>query len=93
MSSTYLHDRDASEKLFRADKTFLGDKSEQVYTEDRLGSKLLIGFISLIIRNRIYTKIKDAVEDMVSPPNYMNVAAAIRELEKIEMLRGADGVY
>ncbi len=85
--------RDASEKLFRADKTFLGDKSERVYTEDRLGSKLLIGFVSLIIRNRMYTKIRDAVEDMVSPPNYMNVAAAIRELEKIEMLRGADGVY
>lgn len=85
--------RDASEKLFRADKSFLGGKAERVQTEEGLGGKLLIGFVSLIIRNRMYTKIKDAAEEMDSRPNFMNVAAAIRELEKIEMLRGADGVY
>ena len=85
--------RDASEKLFRADKSFLGGKCERIQTEETLGGKLLIGFVSLIIRNRMYTKIKDAAEEMDSIPNYMNVAAAIRELEKIEMLRGADGVY
>ena len=85
--------RDASEKLFRADKSFLGGKTERVHSEEGLGGKLLIGFVSLIIRNRMYTKIKDAAEEMDSTPNFMNVAAAIRELEKIEMLRGADGVY
>ena len=31
--------------------------------------------------------------DTYSVPNYMKVAAAIRELEKIEILRGADGIY
>ena len=41
----------------------------------------------------MYTKIKDAAEEMDTTPNFMNVAAAIRELEKIEMLRGADGIY
>lgn len=85
--------RDASEKLFRADKTFLGCRTERVQSEEGLGGKLLIGFVSLIIRNRMYTKIKDAAEEMDSTPNFMNVAAAIRELEKIEMLRGADGIY
>ena len=30
---------------------------------------------------------------MLEKPNYMNVPAAIRELEKIEMIRQADGVY
>lgn len=85
--------RDASEKLFRADKSFLGNKSSRVYTEEGLGGKLLIGFVALIIRNRMYTKIKDAAEQMDSVPNYMNVAAAIRELEKIELIRGADGIY
>ena len=85
--------RDASEKLFRADKTFLGNRTERVQTEEGLGGKLLIGFVSLIIRNRMYTRIKDAAEEMDSVPNFMNVAATIRELEKIEMLRGADGVY
>ena len=85
--------RDASEKLFKADKTFLGGKSERMYTEEGLGGKLLIGFVSLIIRNRMYTSLRDAVGDTYSVPNYMNVAAAIRELEKIEILRGADGIY
>ena len=33
--------RDASEKLFKADKTFLGGKSERMYTEEGLGGKLL----------------------------------------------------
>ena len=85
--------RDASEKLFRADKTFLGCRTERVQSEESLGGKLLIGFVSLIIRNRMYTQIKDAAEEMDTTPNFMNVAAAIRELEKIEMLRGADGIY
>lgn len=85
--------RDASEKLFKADKTFLGGKSERMYTEEGLGGKLLIGFVSLIIRNRMYTCLRDAVGDTYSVPNYMKVAAAIRELEKIEILRGADGIY
>lgn len=55
--------------------------------------KMLIAFVALIIRNRIYTKLKDAEDEMVERPNYMNVPASIRELEKIEMIRQADGVY
>ena len=85
--------RDASEKLFKADKSFLGNKSLRVYTGDALEGKMLIAFVALIIRNRIYTKLKDAEEEMLEKPNYMNVPAAIRELEKIEMIRQADGVY
>jgi hypothetical protein len=41
----------------------------------------------------MYTDIKDEVQNMDSVPNYMNVPAAIRELEKIEMVRGFDGTY
>ena len=51
---------------------------------------MLIAFVALIIRNRIYTKLKDAEDEMVERPNYMNVPASIRELEKIEMIRQAD---
>ena len=85
--------RDASEKLFRADKSFLGNRSYRVYTGESLEGKMLIAFIALIIRNRFYTQLKDAVEQMDENPNYMNVPAAIRELEKIEMVRQADGIY
>ena len=85
--------RDASEKLFKADKTFLGNRSMRVYTGDVLEGKMLIAFVALIIRNRMYTKLKDEEEKLLSSPNVMNVPAAIRELEKIEMIRQADGVY
>lgn len=85
--------RDASEKLFRADKSFLGNRSYRVYTGEALEGKMLIAFIALIIRNRFYTQLKDAAEQMDETPNYMNVPAAIRELEKIEMVRQADGIY
>lgn len=85
--------RDASEKLFKADKSFLGNRSLRVYTGESLEGKMLIAFVALIIRNRMYTKLKDAEEEMLERPNYMNVPASIRELEKIEMVRQADGVY
>lgn len=85
--------RDASEKLFKADKTFLGNRSMRVYTGDALEGKMLVAFVALIIRNRMYTKLKDEEEQLLSKPNFMNVPAAIRELEKIEMIRQADGIY
>ena len=85
--------RDASEKLFKADKSFLGNRSMRVYSEESLEGKMLIAFVALIIRNRMYTKLKDAEEEMLERPNYMNVPASIRELEKIEMIRQADGIY
>ena len=42
---------------------------------------------------RMYTMLKDEVFRMEKHPNYMTVPAAIRELEKIEMVRGLDGRY
>lgn len=41
----------------------------------------------------MYTKLKDTEQEMLEKTNYMNVPASIRELEKIEMIRQADGVY
>ena len=41
----------------------------------------------------MYTKLKDEEESLLTQPNFMNVPAAIRELEKIEMIRQADGIY
>ena len=41
----------------------------------------------------MYTQLKDEEEKLLSSPNFMNVPAAIRELEKIEMIRQADGIY
>ena len=51
--------RDASEKLFRGDKSYLGNKSFRVTTDERLESKIFIEFVALIIRNKFYTYLKD----------------------------------
>ena len=85
--------RDASEKLFLADKTFLGNHALRSSTEESAASKIFIEFVALIIRNRMYSYLKDAMKEMAKKPNYMSVPAAIRELDKIEMSRQLDGVY
>lgn len=85
--------RDISEKLFRADKSFLGSKSMRVQSAESLSSKVFVEFIALIVRNRIYNLLKENTLKMDSRPNYMTVPAAIRELEKIEMVKRSDGTY
>ena len=85
--------RDASEKLFRSDKSYLGNKSMCVHSDEALSSKVFIQFIALILRSRIYTALKEKSEKMLKKPNYLTVPAALKELEKIVMIRQLDGVY
>ena len=85
--------RDISEKLFRADKTFIGSKSERVQSSQCMSSKLFIEFVALIVRNRIYNLLREQMLRMESRQKYMTVQAAIRELEKIEMVRRNGGSY
>ena len=56
-------------------------------------AKIFVEFVALIVRNRIYTKLKEEDEKLDTSQNYMTVPASIRELEKIELIRQADGVY
>jgi len=85
--------RDASEKLFRGDKSYLGNKSIRVHSDESASAKIFIEFIALIVRNKIYTCLKDEVNRLDKRPNYMTVPAALKELEKIEMVRQLDNVY
>ena len=85
--------RDTSEKLFRGDKSYLGDKSLRIYGDSAAESKIFIEFLALIVRNRMYNCLKDEMRKLDSRPNYMTVPAAIRELEKIEMVRLTDNRY
>jgi transposase len=85
--------RDGSEKTFREDKSYLGAHAERVYSNESYDAKIFIGFVATIIRSRIYTLLKDEMGRMDKKQNYMTVPAALRELEKIEMLKGADNEY
>ena len=85
--------RDASEKLFSSDKSYLGNKSMRMHSDEALSSKVFIQFIALILRSRIYTALKEKSEKMLKKPNYLTVPAALKELEKIVMIRQLDGVY
>ena len=85
--------RDASEKLFLSDKTFLGNHALRSSTEESAASKIFIEFVALIIRNKIYTCLEDRMKVIGKKENYMTVPAAIRELNKIELIRQADGIY
>jgi len=85
--------RDVSEKVFRADKSYLGNSSLRVASEEAASTKIFIGFIALIIRCKIYKALKNKAKELIKKPNYLTVPAAIRELEKIEMIRQLDNVY
>ena len=61
--------------------------------KEAAGAKIFIEFVVLVIRNKIYTSLKDVVLEDDSRANYMNVPAAIKELEKIEMIRQTSGEY
>lgn len=85
--------RDASEKVFRADKSYLGNHCLRVASEEAASNKIFVGFIALIIRCRLYTALKNKASEMVKKPNCLTVPAAIRELEKIEITRQWDKIY
>jgi len=85
--------RDCSEKLYSGEKTFLGGRSLRVYSNSSASSKMFIEFVALIIRNRIYSLLKQEMLKHEKKSNYMTVPKALKELEKIEMVRRTDGIY
>ncbi len=85
--------RDTSEKLFRGDKSYLGNQSLRVYSDESASAKIFIEFIALIVRNKIYTCLKEEKKKLNKKPNYMTVPAALKELGKIGMARQLDNVY
>lgn len=85
--------RDISEKLFSSDKTFLGSHSMRIHSSKAMSTKIFVEFIALIVRNRIYNLLKQTMMRMEGKQNYLTVPKALRELEKIEMIRRNNGRY
>lgn len=75
--------RDASEKLFKGDKSYLGNKSIRVHSSESASAKIFIEFVALIIRNKIYRCLKQEMKNIGKRLNYMTVPGALRELEKL----------
>lgn len=86
---TYRH-RDTSEKLFLADKTFLGADTIRVHSDESIESKTLINFIALIIRNEIYKQTRVLYNKSKKD---FTIPAIIRELDKIIITRDSKGKY
>lgn len=84
--------RDTSEKLFRGDKSYLGNRSFRTYSNESTASKVFVEFVALIIRHRFYRYLREQIRK-TKKREYMTVPAAIRELEKIEMIRQPNGDY
>ena len=78
--------RDNTEKLFRGDKSYLGNRSMRVYSNEAFDTKIFIEFVALIVRNKYYKMLKECKDEQGLKNNYMTVPKAIRELEKIEMI-------
>lgn len=85
--------RDCSEKLFSADKSFIGGNAIRAMNDNTVQGKFFIEFLALIIRNRMHNLIKEMIYRKGRRLNYYNVPSAIAELEKIELVRAADGTY
>ena len=64
-----------------------------MYSNAAASSKMFIEFVALIIRNRIYSLLKQEMLKHEKKSNYMTVPKALKELEKIEMVRRTDGTY
>lgn len=90
---TLYKSRDTSEKLFRGDKSYLQNGSMRTHSDEATAAKIFVEFVALIVRSRIYCRLKDELKELENKPNFMTVQAALGELEKIEMTRQLDGKY
>lgn len=85
------YDTNNQEPLFY--EQYPGNRSLRVQPDEVSNAKIFAEFVALIVRCKMYVRLKDEMEKLEKRPNYMTVPAAIRELEKIEMIRQSDGRY
>ena len=56
--------RDVSEKLFRGDKSYLGNRSLRVQSDEAANAKIFVEFVALIVRSKMYVMLKDEVKNL-----------------------------
>ena len=83
-------DRDAVEKTFRMEKSYLGFDVFIVHDTEKLESKVFISFVALILRNEIY----QALKPMYKKNRKDNtVPKVIREYERLGITKLSDNKY
>ena len=83
-------DRDAVEKTFRMEKSYLGFDVFRVHNTEKLESKVFISFVALILRNEIY----QALKPMYKKNRKDNtVPKVIREYERLGITKLSDNKY
>ena len=83
-------DRDAVEKTFRMEKSYLGFDVFRVHDTEKLESKVFISFVALILRNEIY----QALKPMYKKNRKDNtVPKVIREYERLGITKLSDNKY
>ncbi|MBR3312181.1 MAG: hypothetical protein IKG15_10220 [Solobacterium sp.] len=84
--------RDETEKLFHGDRNYLDPFSNEYRNESSAG-KSFVEFVALVVRSRIYRRILENRENTDSVLKHMTVSGILKELERIELIRGQDGIY
>ena len=83
-------DRDAIEKVFRMEKSYLGCDVFRVSSNEKLESKVFISFIALILRNEIYQSIKPLYKK--NRKEY-TVPKVLQQLERLGITKLSDNKY
>ncbi|WP_416327789.1 IS1634 family transposase [[Eubacterium] hominis] len=83
-------DRDAVEKVFRMEKSYLGFDVFRVQNVEKLESKVFISFIALIIRNEIYRLLKPLYKK--NRKEY-TVPKVLRQIERMRLTKLSDEKY
>lgn len=90
----YYSDYIYNHPLFREDMRGYSDSQMSAFLAGiTADAKMMIESAVLIIRNKMYTSLQEEIMKDQKMPAYMEVPAAIRELEKIEIIRQWDNRY
>ena len=89
-----LYGTTVATKLYATQFQFAEEKTTVIDDEISLcGYFCIVTSEKMTARNRIYTCLRKKMKDMDKRPDYMTVPAALKELEKIEMIRHTDNIY
>ena len=82
--------RDAVEKIFRMDKSHLGNDVFRVHGDEKLEGKMFVSFVALVIRNAIQQKLKPLYKK--NRKEY-TVPMALRQYERLGLTKLSDDKY